>query len=158
MNKRYVMWASIGVMLPSLAMTGCSPKDQADYRSTAKDAVAEVRQDAKEAAADTSKGIDQAKQSLSTTAKEAKDAAKVAGAKIGETLTDAMITTAVKAELAKDAELSALKINVATDNGRVSLQGTAPSEPARQHAMSLASAVKGVVSVDNRLIVAASRG
>jgi osmotically-inducible protein OsmY len=158
MNKRYLMWASIGVMLPSMALVGCSPKDQADSKSNAKDAVAEVRQDAKEMAADASKGIEQAKQSLSATAQEAKDAAKTASAKIGESVSDAVITTAVKTELAKDMELSALKINVATDNGRVTLNGTAPSKPAREHAMALASAVKGVVSVDNQVVVAAGKG
>jgi len=60
-----------------------------------------------------------------------------------------VITTTVKAELAKDSNLSALKINVDTDNGRVALHGTAPTAAARDHATTLAQGVKGVVSVDN---------
>lgn len=64
---------------------------------------------------------------------------------------DAAITTTVNAELARDTSLSALKIDVDTNAGRVSLKGTAPDEPARERATQLAQRVDGVVSVDNQL-------
>jgi osmotically-inducible protein OsmY len=66
---------------------------------------------------------------------------------------DAVITTSVNAELAKDRSLSATKIDVDTDAGRVALRGSAPSQAARDRATLLASSVKGVVSVDNQLTV-----
>ena len=66
---------------------------------------------------------------------------------------DAAITTAVNAKLAQDKTLSAMRIDVDTVGGKVSLHGTAPDPAARERATTLASAVDGVVSVDNQLVV-----
>ena len=66
---------------------------------------------------------------------------------------DAAITTAVNAKLAQDKTLSAMRIDVDTVGGKVSLHGTAPDPTARERATTLASAVDGVVSVDNQLVV-----
>jgi hyperosmotically inducible periplasmic protein len=93
------------------------------------------------------------KQDMKQESREAKDDINRAVDQAGDKMKDASITTAVNAELAKDAELSALRINVDTSNGRVVLHGTAPSEASRQRATSLASRVDGVVSVDNQLSV-----
>ena len=68
-------------------------------------------------------------------------------------MADAAITASVNADLAKDPDLSALKINVDTANGHVTLRGSAPSDDAKQRATKLASNVKGVTSVDNELAV-----
>jgi hyperosmotically inducible protein len=84
---------------------------------------------------------------------EAKDAVKDAGAQASDAVSDAVITTAVNAELAKDAQLSALKIDVDTAHGRVALKGTAPDAASRDRATQIAAAVKGVVAVDNQLTV-----
>jgi len=70
-------------------------------------------------------------------------------------MADATITAAVAAELALDKNLSALKIDIETTDGRVALRGTAPSADARDRATLLAEAVKGVRSVDNQLTVVA---
>lgn len=70
-----------------------------------------------------------------------------------EALSDAAITTRVNAQLAADPSLSAIKINVDTDNGRVRLSGTAPDTESRERATTMASAVSGVVTVDNQLKV-----
>ena len=67
------------------------------------------------------------------------------------TLTDATITSSIKAELARDPALSALKINVDTTAGRVALHGTAPDAASRERATVLAQRVGGVVGVDNLL-------
>jgi len=72
---------------------------------------------------------------------------------VGDKVADAAITASVNAELAKDAQLSALKINVDTSAGHVMLRGTAPSPDARERATRLAMAVKGVTAVDNQLEV-----
>lgn len=74
----------------------------------------------------------------------------------GEVLTDASITAKVNAELAKDAKLSAMKIDVDTSNGRVALKGTAPDPASRDRATQIAQAVEGVTAVDNQLIVGKS--
>lgn len=85
------------------------------------------------------------------------NAAAVAGGKALDSasvkLKDAAITTSINAELAKDANLSALKINVDTTSGRVALKGTAPDAAARDRATQLAQRVDGVVGVDNQLVV-----
>ena len=71
----------------------------------------------------------------------------------GDAISDAAITASVNAELARDNDLSALGIDVDTENGRVTLSGTAPNDAARERATQLASSVRGVTSVDNGLRV-----
>jgi hyperosmotically inducible periplasmic protein len=66
---------------------------------------------------------------------------------------DASITSKITAELARDPQLSALKIDVDTHAGAVVLKGTAPTDAAKDRAVTLARAVSGVVSVDNQLRV-----
>lgn len=158
MNQPLLRLTTVAALVAAMAVVGCSKQDQANVKTTTDDAVSQVKQDAKEARAEASKGIAQAKDAMTATAQEAKEAAKVAGDKIGDKVSDAVITTTVKAELAKDKDLSALKINVDTANGRVALHGTAPSKTARDHASALASGVKGVVNVDNQLIVEPGKG
>ncbi len=68
-------------------------------------------------------------------------------------LNDAGITAAVKTALAADPRLSAVKIDVDTKGGVVSLEGPAPDEKSRERAQVLAAAPEGVQRVDNRLVV-----
>jgi hyperosmotically inducible periplasmic protein len=74
---------------------------------------------------------------------------------VGAAVDDARITAQVNAQLARDTELNALRIDVDTAQGRVVLVGVAPSEAARERAAALARAVDGVTEVDNRLAVTA---
>lgn len=131
MNPRLVTMTALGAVVAALSMAGCSPADQAATRSSAQDTVAQVDQKARQLG------------------NEAKDGAQ----KMGDKVEDAVITASVKTEIAKDADLSALHINVDTDNGNVALRGTAPSLTAKEHATTLAAAVKGVTSVDNKLSI-----
>jgi hyperosmotically inducible protein len=78
---------------------------------------------------------------------------EAAGDKVADKVADAAITASVNAALARDPGLSALRIDVDTVNGTVSLKGTAPDQAARTRATELASAVKGVSTVDNQLEV-----
>lgn len=71
-------------------------------------------------------------------------------------LSDAGITAAVKTALAADPRLSAVKIEVETHEGVVSLEGPAPDQRSRDRAEVLAAAPDGVQRVDNRLIVSAT--
>ena len=86
---------------------------------------------------------------------KAADAVAVAGTKTADAVRDAAITVEVKAMLAKDPGLSALRIDVDTTAGRVALRGTAPTAAARERASHLAKAVTGVTGVNNELSVKA---
>jgi hyperosmotically inducible periplasmic protein len=97
--------------------------------------------------------IDQAVTKTESSTADATQKMKEAGSQMGQSVSDATITAAVNADLAKDPELSALRINVDTRDGRVALYGSAPSEEAKQRAEKLALAEKGVVAVDNKLAV-----
>jgi hyperosmotically inducible periplasmic protein len=68
-------------------------------------------------------------------------------------INDAAITASVNARLARDNELSAMRIDVDTVDGKVALKGTAPNEGARERATQLAQAVDGVRTVDNQLTI-----
>jgi hyperosmotically inducible periplasmic protein len=70
-------------------------------------------------------------------------------------ISDTVITTKVKAELAKDKATKATDINVETKNGIVSLNGAVASDAERAKAELDARTVKGVVDVTNNLRVAA---
>lgn len=157
MNKLILSSTLIGALVASLGMAGCSKQEQDNAKTATQDAVSKVKQEAREAGAEASKGMAQAKVAVAATVQDATAAAKNATDKIADKVSDVVISASVKAELAKDAELSALKISVDTENGRVALRGTAPSKAARERAMGLAAAVKGVVSVDNQLALEAGK-
>ncbi|RVU49394.1 BON domain-containing protein [Rubrivivax rivuli] len=87
-------------------------------------------------------------------------AAEAQGAqeKTKEYVKDSVITTKVKTELAAAKLSSLLKIQVETGNaGRVTLTGTTNTPSARNKAVSLTKAVKGVTSVDNQIKVVADK-
>jgi osmotically-inducible protein OsmY len=90
--------------------------------------------------------MEQGAASAEATAKDAANAAKGA-------MDDAAITAQVSAGLAKDPDLSAVKINVDTVHGKVTLNGPAPSTVARDRAETIAKGVSGVTSVSNQLVV-----
>jgi hyperosmotically inducible periplasmic protein len=72
---------------------------------------------------------------------------------VGEVVDDATITAQIKAKLAADPDLSALKINVDTNQGAVRLKGEVKTLALRRKADQLAQGIKGVKSVDNQLII-----
>jgi hyperosmotically inducible protein len=75
-----------------------------------------------------------------------------------EFVKDSVITSKIKAEMAKDKEVSAMRIKVDTDaNGVVQLSGTAKSQAEADKAESIAKNVKGVTSVKNDIQIQASR-
>lgn len=108
--------------------------------------------------------IDSATAAAGNTAERAGDAVEKAAERTGDAIgnasdragaamDDASVTARVNAELAKDPDLSALRINVDTDAGRVVLKGSAPDAAARERATQIAARVEGVKGVDNRLEV-----
>lgn len=79
-------------------------------------------------------------------------------AKTKEYVKDSMITTKVKAELAAEKMSSLVKIQVETDHaGVVTLSGTAANQVAKDKAVSITQAVKGVSSVDNQIRIVADK-
>ena len=77
--------------------------------------------------------------------------------KVKENVSDAAITAKVKAAFAKDKQVSALLINVDTDNkGAVTLKGSVKSKEEAAKAESIAKGVAGVTSVKNQIQVTSS--
>ena len=73
--------------------------------------------------------------------------------KVKDYVNDSTITTKVKAELAKDKQVSASKIKVETDHGVVKLTGNAATKEEADKAATIAQGTKGVASVDNEIKV-----
>ncbi len=132
---------TLGAIALTLALGACQRNDDNQTAGQKLDTtVVATEQKAAEVKSDMKQESREAQQDMSRAA----DA-------VGDKMKDAAITTAVNAELARDTELSALRINVDTVSGRVLLQGTAPNTTARERATTLASKVDGVKSVDNKL-------
>ena len=71
---------------------------------------------------------------------------------------DAVITTKIKTEFAKDKQVSVRHIKVDTDNkGVVQLSGTARTQDEADKAVQIARNVKGVVAVENRIQISNDR-
>jgi hyperosmotically inducible protein len=96
---------------------------------------------------------EQARPEVRSGAEEARQATAGAMDSVSNKAKDAAITTSINAALAKDPQLSALRIDVDTVEGRVALRGTAPDAASRERAAELAGRVDGVRSVENQLSV-----
>lgn len=131
------------LLFAALALSAC---DKSNDGTTVGQKVDKAVASAETAAADVKetakKGLDDA----ATVGKEKSD-------QVASSVSDMAITAAIKADLTKDKDLSALRINVDTKNGHVSLYGSAPNEAAKERATSIASAEKGVTGVDNKLAI-----
>lgn len=143
MKKTSTISLALCLALAGLGLSACKPKPEDPTLGQRVDKTLDSVE----------RGADKAAQGAKDMAQDAKSAGGEAMGKVEASLGDAAITTGVNAELAKDAQLSALQINVDTRDGRVALKGKAPNAAARERATQLAAAVKGVLSVDNQLIV-----
>ena len=77
--------------------------------------------------------------------------------KSAQPVSDTMITTKVKAELAKDRDTKAKDIHVETKNGVVHLNGAVASMAEKDKAEQDARSIDGVVDVSNKLKVASAK-
>lgn len=143
------LWATSLTMATSLGLAACQPKvetstvaNEPTVGQKLDQAVAQAENKSAEIKAD----VKQATAGLRSDTQQAASAA-------GSAVKDASITAAVKAKLAADPSLSALRINVDSAGGHVALSGDAPDTTARERATTLARAVDGVVHVDNRLTI-----
>ena len=119
-------------------------------------AVAKTEQAAADVKDATKASVESAAVALREGADQAKTAAKNATDSVTFSGEDAAITASVAAGLIKDPDLSAIKIDIDTKQGVVSLYGPAPTEAARMRATDIAKAVKGVSGVENKLTVKTS--
>ena len=117
-----------------------------DAARDAQNSAANAANDAKDAA---NRMGDQIKESTA----EMKADASAAASNVANSAGDAAITASVSAGLLKDPDLSAIKIDVDTKDGVVSLSGPAPSAAAKERAETIAKAVEGVKEVRNLLDV-----
>jgi hyperosmotically inducible periplasmic protein len=83
--------------------------------------------------------------------------ARSAGRSYGEVIDDASITSAVKSKLVWSKNTEGLATNVETKLGKVTLVGSADSAATKDLAGRLAMGTRGVVSVDNQLVVKSAK-
>lgn len=96
---------------------------------------------------------DNIKDELKRTGQIIRQKASQAGRAIADATADARITTAIKAKLVADKELSAWKISVATTDGRVTLSGNVSTPDQIGKTVLLAMETDGVTEVISTLRV-----
>jgi len=101
-------------------------------------------------------GANKAESAIKDAAKSASAKAEENAAKITSVVDDSAITASVKADLLKDPGLSALKVDVSTEKGEVTLKGNVETDTAKLRAGKLTEAVSGVQKVNNLLQVVPS--
>ena len=131
----------------AVAFTACGRSDQTMGQKV-DGAVAQTKETASQAASSVEKSLEKASDAMTQNSTSPTNTSATSS-----TLDDAAITTSINAGLAKDPDLSALKIDVDTKLGKVSLHGSAPTTQARDRAVTIAQSVKGVISVDNQLTI-----
>lgn len=135
-------------------LSACGEKDDGRTAGQKLDsAVTSTQQAAAEAKAKAEISMAKAGDAMKDAAQKAQAAGSKTASSVAGTVEDVAITASIAAGFAKDADLSAIKINVDTKNGNVTLYGPVPTSAARDRATSIAKNVKGVNAVDNKLVV-----
>ncbi len=138
-NRRPALAATLLAVM--LGLAACKPApNEPTVGQKVDNAVAQAQTKASEMKADAKEATAEARADASQAANNA-----------GNAVRDAAITASVNGKLAADPALSALRINVDTAAGRVSLMGDAPDTASRERATTLARSVEGVVDVNNQL-------
>ncbi|RGE45264.1 BON domain-containing protein [Comamonas testosteroni] len=150
---------SVSVLAVTALAFGLAACGKSDDNRTAgqklDSAVAQTQEGAAKAGDATANALDKAGDKIADAASKAGDKVEAGTAAVGAALDDAGITAAVKTDLIKAPDISALKIDVDTKGGAVTLTGEVPSEALKNQAGDIAKAAKGVTSVTNNLTVKA---
>lgn len=124
------------------------------------DVESKTERTAEKAAAKAGKTMEKAGEKTERAGEKTKDAAAKAGEKTkeaagtaGEAITDAWITTKIKADFINEDALKGSDINVDTNNHVVTLKGTVASLAGKSRAEQIAKTTKGVTRVINTLTV-----
>jgi hyperosmotically inducible protein len=72
---------------------------------------------------------------------------------VGQKVDDATLLTKIKTDLLATKNVDGLDVNVDVKEGRVTLSGSASSEVERTKAESIAKGTKGVMSVENKIVL-----
>ena len=140
-----------------LALSACNKQDSGKtVGETVDSGMAKTEQAAKDAKDKAAASMSSATDAMKNAAKDAEAAGSKAAGAMAEKIDDMAITTSVSTSLAKDPDLSLIKINVDTKDGIVTLNGPAPTAAAKDRATDIAKQVKGVTSVNNMLVIKAS--
>jgi osmotically-inducible protein OsmY len=132
----------LAVSAAAFGLAACGRPEPPTVGQQVDKAIMQTQQAAKEANKDMKAAAENVRQEASQAANDFAQGAN-----------DAAITAKVKAVLAADKQLSALAINVDTDNKVVSLSGPAPTPESAHRAATLAKGVDGVTGVKNHLMV-----
>ncbi len=154
--KRQFSTLSVGSMFLAMAalLGGCNRSDSPETAGQKLDrVVASTEKAAADAERNAKASAESAEAALRETAANVKANAKIVSADLSKSVADTAITTSVSADLVKDPDLSALKIDVDVKDGVVRLYGPAPTEAAKARASVIAKSVKGVSTVENLLVV-----
>ena len=76
-----------------------------------------------------------------------------ADSSVGQKVDDVTLLTKIKADLLANKNVDGLDVNVDVKDGRVTLSGNASSEAERTKAESIAKGTKGVMSVENKIVL-----
>jgi hyperosmotically inducible periplasmic protein len=145
MSPPHVTLKLFALVLSAATLMACSKTDET-FGQKVDGAVTQTKDAAKQATTEATAAVEKSMEKTAAAASENK-------VKAAEAFDDAAITTSIVASIAKDPDLSALKIDVSTKNGNVSIHGSAPTEQARARAVAIAQSVKGVINVDNQLSI-----
>lgn len=155
-KDKFMLLPVAGALVAALALSACDRREDQTAGQKVDETVAQVDRKTDELNAKAKADAQQAKQAGQDAVAEFKQDAREAKNDTKQALTDSAITARVNAQLAADPKLSALQINVDTSEGRVLLRGTAPDFSSRERATQMASAIDGVKSVDNQIVVSKS--
>jgi osmotically-inducible protein OsmY len=149
MNSRtFITWA----MLP-LAIAACSPDTSDKVAKKTNEMADKTANAAQEAGRKIENAAQDASRKIETATQDAGRKLEDATAQAKDAASDAAITASIKADLVKDPGLSAIKIEVDTRDGVVTLNGVAPDKAAADRAGKIAIAVAGVKEVRNHVVV-----
>lgn len=150
------MFMATAVACAAMALAACGDKSNNTTAGEKVDAaIAKTEQAGAEAKAKVDQMASEAKAKIDSSTATGEATARQSAADAKSTIDDASLTASVSAGLAKDPDLSAIKIDVDTKGGVVTLNGPAPTAAAKSRAEEIAKSVQGVSSVDNRLEVKA---
>lgn len=156
MNRNYQLRHHLAIAVVIgviLGLTGCDK--QTSTGETVGQRVDKAIDKTNETAQKAGDKISDAAKSVEKAAKTTAESVQQKAAEVGKAIDDSVITAAIKAELVKDPGLSALKIDVDTVKGEVTLNGEVDNEVARVRAERLATGVAGVTRVNNALRIKA---
>lgn len=150
-----LLWSMTTVALALLSACG-KPDDNKTVGQKVDAAIAKSEQAAAETKVKTESAIANASSALKEAAQKVEISSKSIAQKAEAKFDDVTITANIKAEIARDIELSAFKLNVDTVNGAVVIKGIAPTSTAKDRVAKIAKAVQGVTAVDNQVVVQGS--